>query len=181
MGKVVMTAANITKSKRRLQTLQQQLASAEPLMRNTIITNGKFRTAHRNALMPGSSFPSKVDYPSIEGIGAAFLVLLLRQTDIIRDFSGSFRDMPRMGMPFADVADIFRSGANFIIPDLTLTIRTDYSMTLPMLYEHYIRKDSLIESGLFDPSTTGFFIGSVSSNRGITGKDWTAAKKGAKE
>jgi hypothetical protein len=41
MGKVVMAAAKITKSKRRFQTLQRQLASAEPLMRNTIISNGK--------------------------------------------------------------------------------------------------------------------------------------------
>ncbi len=130
---------------------------------------------------PGSSSPSKVDYLSTERIGATLLVSLVRQTGTIRDFSGSFSDVPRMGMSFADVADIFSMGANFIIPDLTLTIHADYSITLPMLYENYIRKDSLIESGLFDPSTTGFFIGSVSSNRGITGKDGTAAKKGAKE
>ena len=59
----------------------------------------------------GTKSPASVDYPSIEGFGAALLASLVRQTDTIRDFSGVFRAVPRMGMSFADVADIFARGA----------------------------------------------------------------------
>jgi hypothetical protein len=41
MGKIVMTVRQITRSKRRLETLQRQMASVGPAMRGTIVTNGK--------------------------------------------------------------------------------------------------------------------------------------------
>jgi hypothetical protein len=41
MNKQIMTSIEISKAKRRLQTLLRQLASVGPVMRGTIVTNGK--------------------------------------------------------------------------------------------------------------------------------------------
>jgi len=41
MSKIVMPVPQITRSKRRLETLRRQLASVGPVMRGTIVTNGK--------------------------------------------------------------------------------------------------------------------------------------------